>query len=365
MGKPPTLQYSTTPLLPFFSFLRFVSELAFVEIDRPAGAGGGMRIVRDHDARFAVLAVERLQQVENLVAGFAVQIARGFVAEQQRWVRDNRARDAHTLLLAAGELAGIMFGAVCQAYDIQRCRHVLFPLGFRQVRQEQRQLHVAFRGEHGKQVVELENKADVPRPPGGEPAVGEFVDVLARDAHAAAGWAVQPADQIQQRAFARPRRPHQCEEFALRNFQMQIRQHMNVLRAAMEDFFNAVQIHQRAVAFCGFAHGFFSFTGSPFFNPAGGFTTTRSPPETPALITDSSPPMLLTVTARRSARPFCTTQTTSRPPCCWRADFVTVTVVLAAGTPGSVSRKPTFTLISGKIRGSSLSKPTRTLTVDF
>ena len=143
-----------------------------------------------------------MQKAENLVAGFAVEIARRFVAEQQRRVRDYRARDAHSLLLAPGELAGIMFCAVRQAHDAQRRRRVIFPLGFRQVRQEQRQFHVAFRGEHGQQVVKLEDKADVPRAPGREFAVGEFIDVLARDAHAAARWAVQPADQIQQRAFS-------------------------------------------------------------------------------------------------------------------------------------------------------------------
>src|ERR1043166_4908064 len=358
-GRPATPRSSSTPWHHFFSFQRLVAELALVQINRPAGAGGGVRVVRDHDDGLAMLAIERLKQIQNLVAGFAVQIARGFVAEQQSRVGDNRARDAHSLLLAPGELAGIMSCAMGQADDAQRGRHVIFPLGLSQVRQEQRQLHVALRREPRKQVVGLEDKADVPGAPGGELALGQVAHLLPREADAATGRAVQPANQIQQRAFARPRRAHEREEFALGHFQMQVRQHLNILRAAMEDFFDAVQIHQRAVSFCGFAHGFFSFTRSPFFNPAGGFTTTRSPAETPALITDSSPPGLLTVTARRSARPFCTTQTTSRPSCCWRAAFVTATVRLAAGAPASVSRTPPFTLISGKIRGSSSSKPTR------
>ena len=48
---------------------------ALVEVQRPLGALGGVRIVRDHDDRLAVIAVERLQQIEDLVAGLAIEIA--------------------------------------------------------------------------------------------------------------------------------------------------------------------------------------------------------------------------------------------------------------------------------------------------
>ena len=72
------------------------------------GALGGVRVVRDHHDRLAVLAVERLQQVEDFVARLAIEIARRLVAEQQRRVGDDGARDADALLLAARELARIV-----------------------------------------------------------------------------------------------------------------------------------------------------------------------------------------------------------------------------------------------------------------
>ena len=53
-------------------------------MERALGALGGVRIVRHHDDRLAVVAVERLQQVENLVAGLAIEIAGRLVAQQQR-----------------------------------------------------------------------------------------------------------------------------------------------------------------------------------------------------------------------------------------------------------------------------------------
>ena len=68
--------------------------------------------MRDHDDGLAVLAVERLEQAEDFVAGLAVEIAGRLVAEQQRGIGDDGARDADALLFAAGERARIMLRAV-------------------------------------------------------------------------------------------------------------------------------------------------------------------------------------------------------------------------------------------------------------
>src|SRR5882762_586270 len=57
------------------SLHRFVGELAFVEIDGAGGAGGSVGIMGDHDDGFAMLAIERLEQIEYLVARLAVEIA--------------------------------------------------------------------------------------------------------------------------------------------------------------------------------------------------------------------------------------------------------------------------------------------------
>ena len=81
-----------------------VGKLALVQMHRARRAGRGVRIVRDHDDGLAVLAVERLEQAEDFVAGLAVEIAGRLVAEQQRRIGDDGARDADALLFAAGKL---------------------------------------------------------------------------------------------------------------------------------------------------------------------------------------------------------------------------------------------------------------------
>src|SRR5205823_203075 len=65
------------------SFDRFAAELAFVEMKGARSTGGGVGIVCDHDNRLAVLPIESLQQIENFIPGFSIQISGRLVAEQQ------------------------------------------------------------------------------------------------------------------------------------------------------------------------------------------------------------------------------------------------------------------------------------------
>ena len=170
--------------------------------------------MRDHDDGLAVLAVQLLQQAEHLLGGLAVEVAGRLVADQQRRVGDDRAGDRDALLLAAGQLAGLVRGAIGQAHQLQRDRGILAPLRGRQAGQQQRQLDVALRRQHRHQVVELEHEADGRGAPFRQCAAAELVDALAADADAAGGRRVEPADQVEQRRLAGAGRPHQRQEIA-------------------------------------------------------------------------------------------------------------------------------------------------------
>ena len=69
---------------------------------------GGVRVVRDHHDRLVVIAIERLQQVEDFVSRLAIEVAGRLVAEQHRRVGDDRPGDADALFLTAGELPGVV-----------------------------------------------------------------------------------------------------------------------------------------------------------------------------------------------------------------------------------------------------------------
>ena len=71
-------------------------------MQRAIGVLSRLRIMRHHDNRLPMLTVQKLQQFEDFVGVLAVEIARRFVAQQQRWVGYNRTGNGDTLFLAAG-----------------------------------------------------------------------------------------------------------------------------------------------------------------------------------------------------------------------------------------------------------------------
>src|SRR6185436_12625357 len=133
-------------------------ERALVEVHRPRRPLSRVRVVRHHHDGLAVVAIERLKEIEDFVSGLAVEIARWLVAKEQRRVVDDGARDADTLFLTARELPRIMLRSICQPNDLQRDLRALAPLFATERRQQQRQLDIALRGEHGQQVVELKDE---------------------------------------------------------------------------------------------------------------------------------------------------------------------------------------------------------------
>src|SRR5262249_9159704 len=73
-------------------------------------------------------------------------------------------------------------------------------------------------------------------------------DSFAADGHRALRRTIEAADQIQQRALAGARWPHQCEELTARHLQMQVGQDVDLFRATMENFFDPIHAHQVVVA---------------------------------------------------------------------------------------------------------------------
>ena len=100
-----------------------------LEVQGALGTLGRAWVVRHHHDGLAVVTIERLQQVQDFVAGLAVEIARRFVGEQQRRVGDNRAGNADALFLSALELARIVLGAVGEADHFERDLDALLALG--------------------------------------------------------------------------------------------------------------------------------------------------------------------------------------------------------------------------------------------
>ncbi len=82
--------------------------------------GGERGIVGHHHQRRAFATVEFEQQFENLLAGLAIEIAGGFIGEQDGRPGDESAGERDTLLFAARELDRIVVEAVRETYAGQQ-----------------------------------------------------------------------------------------------------------------------------------------------------------------------------------------------------------------------------------------------------
>ncbi len=102
----------------------------------------------------------------------------------------------------------------------------------RQPREEQRQFHIALCGQHGHQVIELENESDVSGPPACESAAAELIQPLSGHGDFARRRRIQAADQIEEGGLTRTARTHQGHKLAFGDVEIQVLQHADALLAA-------------------------------------------------------------------------------------------------------------------------------------
>jgi hypothetical protein len=153
-----------------------------------------------------------LEQLEDLAARLRVEVAGRLVGEDDRRLRHERARDRDTLLLAARKLGGPVRQAVVEADPL----HQLCELGAVRLLtgDRERQEDVLLRGQHGKQVEELEDEADVLAPDTRDLVVRELAEPGSCDRDEAARRPVERGQDVHQRRLARARGAHDRRELA-------------------------------------------------------------------------------------------------------------------------------------------------------
>ena len=187
---------------------------------------GQRGVVRHHHQRRAFPPVEFQQQFEHLLAGLAIQIAGRLIGQQNRRLRDERAGQRHALLLAAGKLHRIVVQAVRQADAREQ-----FPRArghFRtRARQFRRQQDILFRGQSRNQLERLKNETDLAPAHFRHAVFGKPGNIFAIEQNLAAGGVVEAREQAEQRALAASRRPHDGDELAARDRQIDATQNLD------------------------------------------------------------------------------------------------------------------------------------------
>ena len=159
-----------------------------------------MRVVGDHHRRLAELVDRVAQQAEDLAAGGGVEVARRLVGEHDAGPGHERPGHGDALLLAAGELRGLVREALAQADagdDLVEPALVGLAAG-----EAGRQHDVLGRREHREQVEELEDEPDVVAAQLRERVVVEPADVDPADGHLARGGLVEAGEDVHERRLA-------------------------------------------------------------------------------------------------------------------------------------------------------------------
>jgi len=193
------------------------------------------------------LVVEFLKNAHHFNGGFAVEIARWLVGEQDLRLIDERSRDRHALLLSSGKLAGKMSRAVRESDRGQGPFRALAHVPARAAMPaiEHRQLDIFECGRAREEIETLKNETEL-----FVAKVGEFVAVELRNIDSveqvnAAGRPVETAKRIHEGRFSRAARAHDRHEFTAMKFDGHSTHGVNLHFAGVVDFMDVFKLNDR------------------------------------------------------------------------------------------------------------------------
>src|SRR5688572_13781596 len=99
--------------------VRDVRGASLVEHDQAARANVEQGTIVSGEQHRHATRVDVVEQPQNVERELRIEVAGGFVREQQRRFAHERARDRDALLLAAGKPAGGLFAAAVQADSLE------------------------------------------------------------------------------------------------------------------------------------------------------------------------------------------------------------------------------------------------------
>ena len=164
----------------------------------------------------------RVEQVEHLAGGHEIEVAGGFVDEQQLGVADQRPGDRHALHLAARKLTGVVVGAVFEADGRERRASAPQALGAAHAAVDERRGHVLEGARARQQVVELKDEPEELVAQTGASGVVQVADVVAGEQVGARVGAVEQAEHVQQGRLAGAGAPGAGDPLAAPHLQVEV-----------------------------------------------------------------------------------------------------------------------------------------------
>jgi len=169
--------------------------------------------VRDDDHDGVLPGVHGDQQVSNRGRGFGIEVAGGLVAQDQSRIPDQRAGDGGSLLLPAGQFRRPVMQPLAKA-DLPQQRLGAFGCAAVRFANQCRHQHVLEHRALRQQAVVLQHEPDLLVAERRQCIRRQRVGIGAAQIDRPGRRRLQPAQDVEQRALARPRRPHDARRFA-------------------------------------------------------------------------------------------------------------------------------------------------------
>jgi hypothetical protein len=270
---------------------------------------GDLACVRDDDHGVAC-GGKLAQQRHHFPTALAVERAGGLVGEDDAPAVHQGARDRYALLLAARELAGAVVQALGEPELAEQRLGAGAPLGAAHAGVDRGHFDVAHGARVGDQVIALEHETECFAAQARELVAAERRHILSHEAVAAAGRAVEAAEDVHQRRLARARRAHDGDELPRVDRQVDAVQHLDRELAAAVGLDDFVELdHRRGPIF-----GVGAAEAARALARGRSLVATRSPGARPETICTVTRLLTPTSTARSSWPPSGpSTRTVVRP----------------------------------------------------
>src|SRR5260370_10605076 len=154
--------------------------------------------MRDHDDGHAGIFLDFAKRREDGFASGAVEIACGFIGEENFGTIDERAGDGGARLLPAGKLARAMTAALAEADTREGFANARGAVTAVDLGKAERELHIFLEGHARKEIEGLKNHADSLAAVAREFERGHFGEILAGSYDRAGGGAIGAGDELEQ-----------------------------------------------------------------------------------------------------------------------------------------------------------------------
>jgi len=187
--------------------------------DTSVGSGGDFRAMSDQDDGGFLLAGEPGDEFDDGGAGGGVEVARGFIGEENGGLMNESPCESGALELSAGELVGPMMRAICKVNGGQEFLGTLSCQGVDSAGKEKGEENIFFDREGGKEMKKLKDEADFQASEGGEFGVVQGVKGVAFEVSLAGGGGVEGSENVEEGAFTASARAGDGDDFAGENLE--------------------------------------------------------------------------------------------------------------------------------------------------